>query len=281
MSKRAAASTYREFRPSAALDPWVACFWSQTVAREGEDFLQRILPDGCVDIIWLGSAPARVVGPATRPFVERLAAGSWIAGVRFRPGAAAAALNVAASELRNLEVELAAAVGSEAARQFDSVEDAPAPAARLEILERVLHTYLMRRPPPDPVAAALVTAIDARLAGPVRGLAGAAGISERQARRRFRHAVGYGLKSFQRIARLRRLRAWALSPGLGSRPLAQIAFDLGYADQAHLTREIGALTGMSPAAFIRVAPSIQTISDHLRVPRPSGRNLQDGGAIAR
>jgi AraC-like DNA-binding protein len=99
----------------------------------------------------------------------------------------------------------------------------------------------------------------------VHALAGAAGISERHARRRFLRAVGYGLKSFQRIARLRRLREWAALPGLGSRPLAQVAYDLGYADQAHLTREITALAGMSPATFIRVAPNIQIISDHVRL----------------
>jgi len=69
-------STYRESRPSPPLDPWIACFWSQTIARGAEDFLQRVLPDGCIDIIWFGSGSPRVVGPATIPFVERVSPGT-------------------------------------------------------------------------------------------------------------------------------------------------------------------------------------------------------------
>jgi len=254
-------STYRESRPSPPLDPWIACFWSQTIARGAEDFLQRVLPDGCIDIIWFGSGSPRVVGPATIPFVERVSPGTTITGVRFRPAAGAAALNVAATELRNLQLELAAVVGSATARQFEAPE----------LLERTLRNYLVKRPPPDPLATALVTALERRLADPVHTVVAAAGISDRHARRRFRHAVGYGLKTFQRIARLAGLRAWAAVPD--RRSLSQIACDFGYADQAHLTRETRLLAGMTPAKFIRVAPTIQAISD--------GRNLQDSGALAR
>jgi len=272
-------SRYREFRPvsAAGLDRWVGRFWSQTILPGADPFFQRVLPDGCVDIVWIGSAPARVVGPATQPFVERLVPGTSIVGVRFRPGAAAAALNVDVSELRNLQPELAAVLGDAAARQFDPVADTPSPAAQLSVLERTMRTYLMRRPPPDPVATALATAIEVRIGLPVRGAVGAAGVgvSERQARRRFRQAVGYGPKAFQRIARLARLREWAVRDGVRSRALAQLAYDLGYADQAHLTREVTRLAGMSPAVFLRVAPTIQAISDR------GGRNLQDGGSIAR
>jgi len=273
-------SRYREFRPAAGLDRWVGRFWSQTILPGAETFFQRVLPDGCVDIVWIDSGPARVVGPATQPFVERLAPGTSIVGVRFRPGAAAAALNVDASELRNLQPELAAVMGDTAARQFDPIGDAPTPAAQLPILERTMRTYLMRRPPPDPGAIALAAAIEFRIGLPVRDAVGAAGaggsgISERQARRRFRQAVGYGPKAFQRIARLARLREWAARDGVRSRTLAQLAYDLGYADQAHLTREVTRLAGMSPAVFLRVAPTIQAISDY------GGRNLQDGKSVAR
>jgi len=167
-------STYRESRPSPPLDPWIACFWSQTIARGAEDFLQRVLPDDCIDIIWFGSGSPRVVGPATIPFVERVSPGTTITGVRFRPGAGAAALNVAATELRNLQLELAAVVGSATARQFEAPE----------LLERTLRNYLVKRPPPDPLATALVTALERRLADPVHTVVAAAGISDRHARRR-------------------------------------------------------------------------------------------------
>lgn len=75
-------------------------------------------------------------------------------------------------------------------------------------------------------------------------LAQEAGISERQLRRRFHAAVGLTPKQLARALRVRlaciRL---VLSPSL---PLAAIAHDAGYADQAHFSRELSEVFG-SPA----------------------------------
>ncbi len=81
----------------------------------------------------------------------------------------------------------------------------------------------------------------------VQTLAGELGLSERQLRRRFHAAVGYGPKTLQRVLRFRRFLA-------GAQPdadLARMAFDAGYADQAHLTRESVRLAGLTPARLAR------------------------------
>jgi AraC-like DNA-binding protein len=74
-------------------------------------------------------------------------------------------------------------------------------------------------------------------------------VSERQLRRRFTAAVGYGPKTLQRIARLRRLLA-AANAARGDTALAALARSAGYADQAHMTRECARLTGRTPAAML-------------------------------
>jgi transcriptional regulator GlxA family with amidase domain len=77
----------------------------------------------------------------------------------------------------------------------------------------------------------------------VDALAEELGLSERQLRRRCMAGVGYGPKTLQRVLRLRRfLRA-------GADELAKAAFDAGFADQAHLTRECRRLTGLPPSAL--------------------------------
>ncbi len=43
--------SYREYRPPPALEPVVACAWENEPV---EDHTQRIVPDGCIDLI---SAP--------------------------------------------------------------------------------------------------------------------------------------------------------------------------------------------------------------------------------
>ncbi len=80
-------------------------------------------------------------------------------------------------------------------------------------------------------------------------LAAELGASERQLRRRMVDRFGYGYTSLRRVVRaehaLRLLRA-------GGEPVA-VAGAAGYADQAHLTRELRALAGTTPGALARQA----------------------------
>ena len=72
------------------------------------------------------------------------------------------------------------------------------------------------------------------------------GLSERQLRRRFVDAVGYGPKTLARVLRFQRFLALAAH----GRDLGASALDAGYADQAHLTRECRRLSGRTPAELV-------------------------------
>jgi AraC-like DNA-binding protein len=78
----------------------------------------------------------------------------------------------------------------------------------------------------------------------VESLADDLGLSERQLRRRFHAAAGYGPKTLQRVLRFRRFLAG------GEPDLARAALDAGYADQSHLTRECVRLAGRTPTALL-------------------------------
>ncbi len=95
-------------------------------------------------------------------------------------------------------------------------------------------------------------------------------MSERQLRRRCQDSIGYGPATLRRILRFRRFVSWA-DAGRGADldasrgdlagsggDLAQVAFDLGYADQAHLTRECVRLAGVTPAALLAARPQPAT-----------------------
>jgi len=62
--------------------------------------------------------------------------------------------------------------------------------------------------------------------------------------------VAYGPKTLQRVLRFR-----GFVSRVDARPavldLATLAAEAGYADQAHLTRECGRLSGLTPAALAR------------------------------
>lgn len=71
-------------------------------------------------------------------------------------------------------------------------------------------------------------------------VAATVGLSERQLHRRSLAAFGYGPKTLTRVLRLNR----ALTLARGGVPYAEVALVAGYADQAHLAREVRALAGL-------------------------------------
>jgi AraC-like DNA-binding protein len=241
-------STYRELPPPAALADWVCCAWVSS--RSGG---ARILPDGCADLVWTGRRLI-VAGPATGSHVASEAPGATKVGVRFRVGAAGAALGLPAAELRDENPVAAEVIGTEPGERVEAVSDS---AERMLMeLTAVVSERLRDAPPADPLvrAAALsLAAPDAR----VREVAERLGLSERQLRRRFEDAVGYGPKVLARVLRLQRFVALARHGGAGEAGLSRLAFDAGYADQAHLSRECAALTGVTPSMLLaeRRAPA--------------------------
>ncbi|GAB3833200.1 helix-turn-helix domain-containing protein [Kribbella italica] len=230
--------SYREYRSPVGLEPLVACLWeSEPVAGR----TTRVIPDGCVDLVWLGSELV-VAGPDTGPWVTG-AAGESSCAIRLRPGAAGAVLGLPASELRDLRVGIELVWGV-AGREIGDALGAADPRQRLRILTE---TVLQRRAAPDPLAVAAAR----RLAEPAAKVSTAAadlGISERQLNRRMQNAVGYGPKMLARVARLRRL---IVQPD--EEPLATRAFAAGYASQAHMNDEVRRLTGLTPVQFLKDA----------------------------
>ncbi|EJL26014.1 DNA-binding domain-containing protein, AraC-type [Caulobacter sp. AP07] len=72
------------------------------------------------------------------------------------------------------------------------------------------------------------------------------GVTRETAFRWFREAYGVGPARFRVEARAR--RAWRLIVE-GDAPLVDIAAEAGFADQAHMSRDVKALTGRSPGAW--------------------------------
>jgi AraC-like DNA-binding protein len=217
---------YREWEPPAALRGSVACLWSHRVGADPNP----VLPDGCSDLVWVAGEGARVAGPDTGPSTVSLEPGALIVGLRFRPGAGAAALGRPLDELRDQRV---------AVPDLD-VPGELAPAAALDALTRYAADGLDRTEP-DPVVQQAVQL----LADPVADLTQVrreVEVSERQLRRRFGAAVGYGPKTLQRVLRFRRF----LADLDGDTDLADAAARTGYADQPHLNRECRDLAGMTP-----------------------------------
>jgi AraC-like DNA-binding protein len=231
--------TYCEQTPPRALTPWVQCTWR----RSGDGSAPvRVVPDGCIDIVWTEGGGTVVVGPNTRAFLVALSPGTRVAGVRLHPGAAPSLLGVDAAALRDGSAAISEVWGDAGLRLTASLDDE---ADRGRVLLSALATRAVAASAPDP----LVQAAVARLDDPrvrVRRLAAELGVSERQLRRRFESAVGYGPKRLGRVLRLTR----ALAAAHAGEELGRVAFDAGYADQAHFANDCRSLAGVAPSALL-------------------------------
>lgn len=250
-------SGYCEWQPPAALRLVVSCLWAQ-VTPDGADRHGLVLPDACTDLVWEQGRGAFVAGPDTGPVPIRMAAGTVVVGVRFRPAAGGPVLGVPLSELRDQRVDLADLRPGEARRLPGTLDPDTALARTLD-----LAGSLVAAGQADPAVTRAVSLLrDPRAR--TEDVAADVGLSLRQLRRRCHAAVGYGPKTLQRVLRFRRFvtridAAHATLPGgrdavyaalPGGRDagdLAAIAAEAGYADQAHLTRECGKLAGLTPA----------------------------------
>jgi AraC-like DNA-binding protein len=247
---------YREFTPRPELADLVVCTWEREVRAADRGTVSRVLPDGSVDLVWDAERGVRLAGPDTGPVVHPLTPGSLIVGLRLRPGVAGAALGLPASEVRDERVDLDDVWGSRG-RDLDA-RLAGDDDLRLKrrILEQALLEQLPDLPAPDPVVLEAVRRLG-RPASRVGALGEGLYVSERQLRRRFHEAVGYGPKTLDRVLRFRRFLAQSGAIAAKDEDLAGVAAAVGYADQAHLTRESVRLSGLTPQRLVAswVAPA--------------------------
>jgi AraC-like DNA-binding protein len=242
-------SRYQELAPPPALAPYVACLWVQEIGNGDEVYDQPVLPDAAVDIL-CGGENVVVAGPSTHPVTAPLVPGSLTVGIRFRPGAAPPLLGIDAAELRDQEATLSELWGTTGATIAARTIDADDCRARLDALVGGLVGRLDNASPADRVATGIATALTEHPGRSVHGLADDAALSERQLRRRVETAVGYPPRTLARILRFQRFLRTARSAKPGRRDLAGLAAEIGYADQAHLTRESRRLAGLPPAALL-------------------------------
>jgi AraC-like DNA-binding protein len=236
---------YREVKPSPDLAPFVECFWISEIESDG---CQRILPDGCVDLLFFSHGrhivDAQIVGAMTRFQDVPLCSRETILGVRFHPGMAGTCLPCDIPSLNDRSVPLDAVLGRAAARLVKDLGRCSSIESRVE----KLGARLVRRRKITEVQHAIGELVRQHGHISLPEFADAAGIGDRQLRRACHRYSGLAPKQLARILRFRHAST-ALREGV--KDLAGLALDCGYYDQAHLIRDFRQLAGTSPAKYMR------------------------------
>jgi AraC-like DNA-binding protein len=240
---------YRQFAPIDPLRSPVDAYWINRCGDDpagdsrGGSAFDRVLPDGCIDLVFrpdpnggtlfssaLIERPDFVAGPLPH----------WFVGVRFNPAMARVLIDVPPAACRSRAIRAV-----EIAPRFSTLEDRLNHCRNAEDALRVLRAHVEQRlaAATHDVPARVREAVSLLRGGSVRKTARRLGTSERSLQRDLVQWSGLAPKALGRILRMQRALAAIRADAA---PLAHIAVRLGYADQAHMTRELKALAGYTP-----------------------------------
>jgi AraC-like DNA-binding protein len=256
-----AATRFRlaRYQPSDPLAPFVEYYWIPRWDLRGEPpHAQTILPHPNVHLVFEASG-AGIFGVDRRLFTRSLSGLGLAFGVRFLAGCFRPFWQAPISQLTDRVVPAARLFGPQAektrqaimrvsAGSADAADSEEADAWMIGYAEALLCSV---RPDQDPVAEQVAALVSRITADPglrrVDQLAAASGMTARSLQRLFADYVGVSPKWVMRRARLHEAAERADS----GEPVdwASLAADLGYADQAHLTRDFTATIGISPTRY--------------------------------
>ncbi len=256
---------YFEGVPREELRPFVRAVWSLRAAADPGGGLDRIVPDGCPEIVVNRADRFRrltagggsheqarilLVGPLRRAIEIAPTGVVDLLGVRFEPGGLFALLGTPVHELADVDLALRIAAPRLRDELVDAARDRD-PVRALREIEVALLKALERRGRRVRGGTGLVgSAVRLVRSGPggiggPDGLAARLGIGRRALERTFRQEVGLSPKLYARIDRLQRVLASLEHAGPDPR-WAQLALRHGYFDQSHLIRDFRLLAGSTP-----------------------------------
>lgn len=253
---------HQEFEPPGELRDIIKCFWYDRQEFGEQESGFEVVPDGYAEIIFhFGSGCSiffnGVLQPLPSPFMIGLLNNPVhfytknileIIGIRCFPWTVFDLLGLPSGKdgVRIFEHPIA---------QLQSTLDECINTGRIEEAVAVVKRYLLNARSQAPVDSMLfkagVAMREANGTMTVSQVAEAAHATVRTLERNFKQSSGHTVKDVSGLIRFEQVRnnLW-LNPDSS---LAGLAHELGYTDQAHLSREFKRYSGTTPAAFARKA----------------------------
>jgi AraC-like DNA-binding protein len=254
---------YQTYMPGALLESFVKCYWTLEAPAAEHPEKQRIVPDGCMEMIFHYGGRYRqytsntetiiqpacfVFGQITEPLEIEPTGSTGIFAVRFHPDGFTPFATLPVKEMENRAVPLQTLFGHDGL-QLEAEMLAPIDTTeRICIIEKFLLQQLSAPQAIDRMARAGVDAL-LQLNGTVSvdALSEQLHISRRQLERKFAAAIGISPKQLAKIIRLQAtLKMLGKQPALS---LTALAHENGYYDQAHFIKDFKEFTGMLPGEF--------------------------------
>jgi AraC-like DNA-binding protein len=240
---------YGQTKPDGVLTGYIDAFW--TASGDGRNLLsEKILPDGCVDIILnfgdncktddgnctIKTEKAYLVGPMKRFKTVQMSPETNLIGIRFKPGAFSSFYKFASlHEVTDVTIELE----KDLSPNLKSTDQ--------NVTRNLNRFFEGRLTPPKHTLFPIISDIQICKGNiSVSDLASRHFITTKQLERNFRHYIGMSPKEFINLTRFRFVLP-AIQDKTCEKSLSAIAFEHGFYDHAHLSKEVRRYTGAVPS----------------------------------
>lgn len=256
---------YETFLPHSDLGSLVKCYWTLEVLASESSQRQRIIPDGCIEMIFiLGDDVKRytsgdnfviqpramALGQITEPFFVEPTGYVNSFAARFYPYGFANFVSTPIKALANKETPIELLFGEKQAEELEQkIVHATGTNKRIEIIEDFLLDKLKNEVIIDNIVKSTIdiifstrgsTSVDSILKDDLS--------KRRQLERKFLNQVGMSPKQLGKVIRLQTALKMLLNRQ--SESLTKIAYESEYYDQAHFIKDFKEFTGTTPKAFL-------------------------------
>lgn len=254
---------YQVYAPSPDLESFVKCFWTLEDDRSAAPERQRVLPDGCMEMIFhygdlyeqfledgssLIQPRSFIFGQISR-YIEIAPTGvSGIVAARFLPEGLAPLIDQPVSALENKAVSINDLFGEKGMLLEREVLAAASNPERIQLIETFLLSRLTEPHAIDTITSACVDVIlQSRGQLDVTELADKMKVNRRNIERKFTSSVGMSPKQLSKVIRLQATLKMLDENKYNN--LTALAYENGYYDQAHFIKDFKEFTGLSPKFF--------------------------------
>lgn len=256
---------YHTFQPTGALNSLIKCYWTLEVPLEDKPEKQRIVPDGCMELIFmLGDDVKRytsenefiiqprafVVGQITEPFTIQPVGYVHCFATRFYPYGISNFIKTPLNHLENKETPIAVLFGQTTALELEQkIVHATDTQQRIELVEAFLLNKFNEKATIDNIVKSTVdTLLATQGSSPIKTILQEDLSKRRQLERKFLKEIGMSPKQLGKVVRLQ--TALKLLVNQKRNTFTEIAYESAYYDQNHFIKDFREFTGTTPKEFL-------------------------------
>lgn len=254
---------YQQYDAAEELQPFIKCYWSLEAPALAEAEKQRIVPDGCMEMIFhfgdlyqqffedgthITQPRCFVFGQITSPLEIAPTGVSGIVAARFHPDGFIPFSLFPVQQMENKAIALNQLFGDDAMPLEQAVLNAATNEERIQIISQFLLSRLQSAEVRDRITKLSIDAlIQSNGQLNVNELAEQLQINRRKLERKFSSAIGLSPKQLSKMIRLQTTLKMMEQKQFTS--LTSLAYENGYYDQAHFVKDFKEFTGVSPKEF--------------------------------